>query len=159
MLIIPVDMRNDMNIKIKKQTLHLESSVQLECIDVTDRVREALEQSGIREGSVTVFSPHTTMALVINHNEPMLMQDFMNVLYRLVPVDDNYAHDMFELRKGIRSDGRSNGHAHCKAMLLPVSQTVPIERGRMVLSSQQSILAVELDGSRKREIIVQIMGI
>lgn len=147
-----------MNIKIKKQVLTLESSAQLECIDITEKVRDAIDVSGIREGSAVIFSPHTTLSLVINHNEPMLVQDFMSLLYRLVPVDDNYAHDMFELRKGIRSDGRSNGHAHCKAMLLPSSQVVPIEKGRMLLSPQQSILAVELDGSRKREIIVQIMG-
>ena len=148
-----------MNITIKKQVVSFESSAQLECIDVTEKVRDAVDASGVREGSALVFSPHTTLSVVVNHNEPMLMQDFLSLLYRLVPVDDNYAHDMFELRKGIRSDGRSNGHAHCKAMLLPSSQMVPIEKGRMLLSPQQSILAVELDGSRKREIVVHIMGI
>lgn len=145
--------------KIKKQIVSFESSAQLEGIDITEKVRDVVDASGIREGSVLIFSSHTTLSLVINHNEPMLMQDFMSLLYRLVPVDDNYAHDMFELKKGIRSDGRSNGHAHCKAMLLPSSQMIPIEKGHMLLSPQQSILAVELDGSRKREIIVHVTGI
>ncbi|NTV41637.1 MAG: YjbQ family protein, partial [Candidatus Moranbacteria bacterium] len=118
-----------------------------------------LDASEIREGSLLVFAPHTTMGIVINHNEPMLMQDFMRVLYKLVPMDDRYSHDLFELRKSSKSDGRSNGHSHCKSFLLGISQTIPIEKGKLMIGSKQSIFALEFDGSRKRDITVQVMGI
>jgi secondary thiamine-phosphate synthase enzyme len=148
-----------MDIKIHKQKIDIESSTQIEFFDITEKVQEIVTASGVREGSVLVFTPHTTMGVVINHNEPMLVQDFMRVLYRLAPMDDRYSHDLFELKKTSHSDGRSNGHSHCKSFLTGVSQTVPIEKGKLLITSKQSIFAVEFDGSRKRDIIVQVMGI
>ncbi|NTW27627.1 MAG: YjbQ family protein [Candidatus Moranbacteria bacterium] len=147
------------NIKIHKQKIDLESKNQIEFFDVTENVQEIINTSGVREGSALIFAPHTTMGVVINHNEPMLMQDFMRVLYKLAPMDDRYSHDLFELRKTVKSDGRSNGHSHCKSFLIGVSQNIPIEKGKLLLTEKQSIFAVEFDGARKRDIIVQIMGI
>ena len=144
--------------KIYKQTIEVESKTQIEFFDITVKVQDVLEKSGIREGILLVFAPHTTMSIVINHNEPMLVQDFMRVLYKLVPMDDQYSHDLFELRKGSKSDGRSNGHSHCKSFLLGVSQTIPVERGKLLIGSRQSVFAIEFDGSRKRDITIQVMG-
>jgi len=148
-----------MDIKIYKQKIEIESKTQIEFNDITEKVQKVVDDSGIREGNVTIFAPHTTMGIVINHNEPMLVQDFMRVLYKIVPMDDRYSHDLFELRKGNKSDGRSNGHSHCKSFLTGVSQNVPVEKGKMVLTEKQNIFAIEFDGARKREIIVQVMGI
>jgi secondary thiamine-phosphate synthase enzyme len=148
-----------MDIKIKKQVINLQSSTQIEFIDITEKVQEIVDKSGIREGSVVIYVPHTTMAVVVNHNEPMLMQDFMRVLYRLVPMDDRYSHDLFELKKGNKSDGRSNGHSHCKSLLLGTSQTILLDKGKMILTEKQSVFVVEFDGARKRDVVVQIMGI
>ena len=145
--------------KIYKQKIEVESKTQIEFFDITTQVQEVLDASGIREGMLLVFAPHTTMGIAINHNEPMLVQDFMRVLYKLVPMDDRYSHDLFELRKASKSDGRSNGHSHCKSFLLGISQSVPIEKGKLLISSNQSIFAIEFDGSRKRDIMIQIMGI
>ncbi len=145
--------------KIYKQKIEVESKTQIEFFDITTQVQEVIDTSGIREGSLLVFAPHTTMGISINHNEPMLIQDFMRILYKLVPMDDRYSHDLFELRKNSKSDARSNGHSHCKSFLLGVSQTVPVEKGKMLLSSNQSIFAIEFDGSRKRDLIVQVIGI
>lgn len=148
-----------MNIKIHKQKIDLESRTQIEFFDVTDQVQDIIEASGVREGNVVVFAPHTTMGIVINHNEPMLIQDFMRVLYKVVPMDDRYSHDLFELRKTSQSDGRSNGHSHCKSFLVGISQTIPIEKGKLLITGKQSIFAIEFDGARKRDITVQVMGI
>lgn len=145
--------------KVHKQKIDLESKTQIEFFDVTSQVQDIVDASGVREGTALVFAPHTTMAVVINHNEPMLLQDFMRVLYKIVPMDDRYSHDLFELRKSSKSDGRSNGHSHCKSFLMGVSQTIPIEKGKLLITPKQSIFAVEFDGSRKRDIIVQVMGI
>jgi secondary thiamine-phosphate synthase enzyme len=99
------------------------------------------------------------MSVVINHYETMLLQDFMRVLYRTVPVDGQYSHDMFELRRGSDSDGRSNGHSHCKALLIDNSKTVPVERGKLVLGPHQSVIALEFDGARKRDLFIQVIGL
>lgn len=148
-----------MDVKVFKQKIDLESKNQIEFFDVTEQVQKIVDDSAVREGNVVIFAPHTTMGVVINHNEPMLMQDFMRILYKLAPMDDRYSHDLFELRKASKSDGRSNGHSHCKSFLIGVSQTVPVEKGKLLLGSKQSIFAVEFDGARKRDMVVQVMGI
>lgn len=144
--------------KTFRQKINLESTTQIEFLDITEKVEETVEKSGIREGQVLVYSPHTTGSIVVNHNEPMLIQDFMRVLYRLVPVSDRYSHDLFEINRSNVSDGRSNGHSHCKAMLLGTSQSLPLEKGRLILTEKQSIFFVEMDGARKREVIIQVIG-
>ncbi len=144
--------------KIIKKEVKINSKKQIEFIDVTDNVQEVIDATGIREGQVLIYVPHTTMGLAINHNEPMLLQDFARMLYRIAPIDDQYSHDLFELKKTTQSDGRSNGHSHCKQILLGASQVVPIEKGKMVLTERQSIFAVEFDGARKRNFFVQVLG-
>lgn len=136
----------------------VESTTQIEFADITDQVAEIVESSGIRNGIVLVYAPHTTMSITINHSESMLVQDFMRMLYRIVPVDDQYSHDLFELRRDRKADGRSNGHSHCKALLLGTSESIPIQKGKMLLSELQNIFAVDFDGARKRNITVYIQG-
>ncbi len=144
--------------KIYKQKFELESTTQIEFLNITDKVQEIIDNSGIREGQVVIYSPHTTMGIMLNHNEPMLLQDFLKVFHRLIPVDSQYSHDLFELRRGRMADGRSNGQAHCQTMLIGVSETIPIEKGKIMITERQSIFAVEFDGSRKRDIVVQVVG-
>lgn len=148
-----------MEIKIYKQKLNIESATQIEFVDITEQVQEVVEKSGVRQGQVLVYVPHTTMGVAINHNEPMLMQDFMRILYKLVPMDDRYSHDLFELKKNSKSDGRSNGHSHCKSLLLGTSETIPVDGGKLMIPESQSIFAIDFDGARKRDVIVQVMGI
>ncbi|MEI7749380.1 MAG: secondary thiamine-phosphate synthase enzyme YjbQ [Candidatus Moraniibacteriota bacterium] len=144
--------------KIFRERIEFETKTQIEFVNITDRVAEVVEKSGIREGQVTVFSPHTTVSVIINHNEPLLLQDFMRVLYRVAPIDDRYTHDLFELSRGTKSDGRSNGHSHCKALMLGSSETIPVERGHLLLTDRQTVFAVEFDGSRRRDLIIQVIG-
>lgn len=145
--------------KIYKQKLEIKSTTQTEFIDISDQVHEVVSNSGVREGQVLVYSPHTTASIILNHNEPLLLQDFMMTLHRLVPVSDRYSHDLFELNRPKASDGRSNGHSHCKCMILGVSATIPVEKGKMMLTEKQAVFFVELDGARGRDVIVQVMGI
>lgn len=145
--------------KIHKETIEFETKSQIEFINVTDHIQTCIDNSGIREGQVLVYSQHTTMGVGINHDESMLKQDFMRMLYRLVPVDDQYSHDLFELRRNSGSDGRSNGHSHCKTLLMGNSETLPVERGKLFLGEKQSVFAVEFDGARKRDLLIQVIGI
>ncbi len=141
-----------------KEKISFKSSAEVEFIDITDAVQRVVDASGIREGHVFVFVQHTTMGIVINHNEPMLLQDFMRVLYHIAPQDERYSHDMFELRKNNKTDGRSNGHSHCKALVVGTHVFVPIEGGKVMLSNIQSILAIDFDGARNRDAIVTVTG-
>lgn len=145
--------------KIHKERIDLESKTQIEFMDITNQAQEIVDRSGIREGQALIYVPHTTMGIAINHNESMLIQDFMRILYKIVPVDEQYSHDLFELRRASGSDGRSNGHSHCKAILLGNSETIPVEKGKLLLTERQNIFAVEFDGSRKRDVFVQVIGL
>lgn len=145
--------------KVYSQKIETKSTSQIEFIDITNKVEGVIANSGVREGQVLIYSPHTSASIVVNHNEPMLIQDFMRVLYRLIPVGDRYSHDLFEIGRAKTSDGRSNGHSHCKNLLLGVSETLPIEKGKVMLTEKQNIFLVELDGARTRDVVVQVIGL
>ncbi|MBI3231716.1 MAG: YjbQ family protein [Candidatus Doudnabacteria bacterium] len=95
--------------------IFLQTKKQFEMIDITAHVKTAVIESGIQAGQAVVFCPHTTAAIRLNHNEPLLIQDIMKTLYRLVPLDQPYAHDLFEVRQNVAAGERSNGHAHVKS--------------------------------------------
>lgn len=145
--------------KIHTRKIEIKSKSQIEFIDITDKVEEVISNSGVREGQVLVYSPHTSASISVNQNEPMLIHDFMRILYKVAPIGDRYSHDLFEISKSKNSDGRSNGHSHCKSIILGISETIPIEKGRMMLTERQNIFLVELDGSRTRDVVVQVIGL
>lgn len=138
--------------------IDLESHKQFELINITSNVRALIAESGITQGQAVVFSPHTTASVRLNHNEPLLMQDILKALYRLVPHDISYNHDLFELREEVFPNERSNGHAHVKAFLMGSSESLIIEQGSLVLGEKQSIFFVELDGGRKRSVYIKAIG-
>ncbi len=144
--------------KIYTEKLKVESKSQIEFIDITSDVMEIVKKAGIKEGMLNVFSPHTTAAVCINQNEPLLIQDFQRLLYRIAPIDERYSHDLFELKKGSASDGRSNGHSHAKNIILGVNMQLPVSKGQAILGERQSLFLVELDGGRLRHYWVQVMG-
>ncbi|MDE2311782.1 MAG: secondary thiamine-phosphate synthase enzyme YjbQ [Patescibacteria group bacterium] len=144
--------------KIHSQTISLETKKQFELVDVTSYIQNAVTDAGIKEGMVTIFCPHTTASVRLNHNEPLLIQDIMKTLYRLVPLDISYSHDLFEVRQNVAPNERSNGHAHVKAFLLGSSESLIVEKGRIVTGPMQSLFFVELDGGRERELKVKVIG-
>ena len=144
--------------KIMQEKIKVKSEKVIDFVDVTQDVDDVLHKSGVRSGQVLVFSPHTTAGLALNDSEPMLIQDMTRTLNRLIPVDERFDHDLFELSKNNKSDGRSNGHSHCKNILLGTSETIPVIEGEMQLGNKQKIFFIELDGARERDFIVQITG-
>lgn len=138
--------------------LQLETKKQFEIVDFTQNVRMAVSESLVQNGTAVIFCPHTTAGIRLNHNEPLLMQDIMKMLYRVVPVDVSYSHDLFEVRQNIAANERSNGHAHVKSFLLGSSESLIIENNQPLLGPKQSIFFVEMDGGRSREIWVRVMG-
>jgi secondary thiamine-phosphate synthase enzyme len=138
--------------------LQLQSKKQFELIDLTTHIQIAATQSGILNGTALVFCPHTTAAIRLNHNEPLLMQDFMKALYKLIPIDVSYSHDLFEVRQNVAANERSNGHAHVKAFLLGSSENLILQNGHILLGEKQSVFFVELDGGRDREVYINFVG-
>lgn len=144
--------------KIFKKRISLESEKQIDFININEEVENVIEESGIKNGQVLVFSPHSTASIMLNHNEPMLMQDITRLLFRLSPTEERYSHDLFELNKKNKSDGRSNAHSHCKNVLLNCSENIILENGELLLGENQTIFFIDLDGARKRDYLVQVIG-
>lgn len=138
--------------------ISLTTQRQFEIVDVSKQVTDAIKQSKIKNGIVSVFSTHTTASIRINHLEPLLLQDIMKTMYRLAPLEGNYAHDFFEIRNEVQANERSNGHAHVKAFLLGSSETIPVSDQKMLLGFRQSVFFVELDGGRARNFTVTVIG-
>ena len=131
----------------------------MEFIDLTERIAALAADAGIQAGLVNIQSLHTTTAIVVNEHEPLLLDDFDALLARTAPRDAPYRHDDMEVRTVNLAPGeRPNGHAHCRALLLPTSALLNIAEGRLQLGRWQRIFLVELDGPRDREVSILIMG-
>lgn len=128
-------------------------------LDITEKVQGLVKEAGITQGIVTVFTRHTTAAIRINENEPLLLSDMEEFLKRLAPKDLYYRHNDFGIRtENMTEDECPNAHAHCQHLLLGASETIPVMEGKLALGRWQRIFLVELDRPREREVCVQIIG-
>ena len=133
---------------MKTTTFHVKTPSRDAFIDITPNVQEEVRASGIRDGTVTVYVPHTTAGVTINENaDPDVIHDVLLALDKAVPwTDPNYRH----------SEG--NSAAHVKSSLMGCQTTVPLVEGRMALGTWQSIFLTEFDGPRTRRVIVTVVG-
>ena len=140
--------------------LKLESERAPEFLDITEQVRRCVEDANVRNGFVLVYSKHTTAAIKVNENEPLLLQDMEQFLERMSPRNGEYQHNDFTIRTvNMTEDECPNGHAHCQHLLLGTSETIPILEGSMQVGRWQSIFMIELDHPRPREVVVQVLGL
>ncbi len=145
--------------KIKNKTIKIDTKKCLEFFDLTDEIDDFIKESGIKNGLVNVQTMHTTAMIIMNENEPLLLDDIRDNLMELAPVDHEYNHDNFDVRTvNMCDDECANGHSHCKAIYLTPSNTINLIGGNLQLGTWQRILFVELDRARPRKIQVQIMG-
>ena len=139
--------------------LRVETEKAPQFIDITDWVSQCVAQSEVRNGFAVVYSKHTTAAIKINENEPLLLEDMSRFLERLSPREGCYAHNDFSIRTvNMTPDEAPNGHAHLQHLLLGTSETVPVIDGLMQFGRYQSIFFIELDHPRPREVMVQVLG-
>lgn len=126
--------------------------------DITEQVEEAVEASGVLDGLAVVYSRHTTAAVRINENEPLLIHDMEDFLRRIAPADAEYRHNDFGIRTANMTEDESpNGHSHCLSLFLSSSETIPIEDGRLLLGTWQRVFLVELDHPRRRELLIKVI--
>lgn len=127
--------------------MDIQTTTRTEIIDITDRVRTVVKESGIKNGICIISTRHTTSSIIINENERGLKNDILDMLENLIPENKSYAHNQID----------NNAHAHLRAVLLGMNEIVPIEDGHLVLGTWQSIFFVELDGPRKRSVNIKIL--
>ncbi len=127
--------------------MDIQTTTQTELIDITDRVRAVVGESGIKDGICVISTRHSTGSIIINENERGLRNDILEMLENLIPENKSYAHNQID----------NNAHAHLRAVLLGMSETVPVEDGHLVLGTWQSIFFVELDGPRNRTVNIKIV--
>ncbi len=140
------------------KAISLQSKEQLDIIDITDKVGDFINEAAAKNGLINIQSLHTTAAVFVNENEPLLLKDFKKHLQQIAPDSGKYEHDNFAKRTvNMCEDECANGHAHCKALHLPSSVCLNIKEGKLQLGPWQRIMFIELDRARQRKIQVQIL--
>lgn len=130
-------------------------------LDLTEELERAIKDSGVTEGVVVAYCPHTTCALLINEWEDGALEDLRRRVLDLVPEDVYYAHDDLERRTQNldESHERRNGHAHVKAMLLSAtSHSIPVVAGAPALGRWQRLILFEMDDPKDRQVLFHVFG-
>lgn len=124
-------------------------------MDITPKVERVVRSTKLKDGQVLVFSRHTTAAVILQEKEKRLHKDLQQILSEFAPKNRNYRHS---LAPDHIQDKMPNGHSHCQHLMLGSSEIIPLAEGKMLLGTYQKIFLVELDRTRKREIVVQVTG-
>lgn len=139
--------------------LDVSTSTPTAFVDLTTRLARFVSRSGIRDGLLAVHTLHTTTAVVLNEDEPLLRDDFVRQMERLTPTDAAYAHDDPARRQvNVQPGERVNGHAHCRALNLGASLCLSVVDGALLLGRWQRVLFVDLDGPQLRQVAATIVG-
>ena len=127
--------------------ISVKTSSHTQFIDITSKVSEVLQKTGIKDGICTVFTPHTTAGITINENaDPDVPRDIIKEMGKVIPLNDGYDHI------------EGNSAAHIKSSLFGCSETVIIRNGSLMLGTWQSVFFCEFDGPRNRKVWVEIIG-
>ena len=106
--------------------LLVQSSTDPEFIDITDEIQEFVNKNKIMNGMCLVFSRHTTAAITLQENEPLLIEDLCSLLEKATPKHGQYKHNDFSVRTvNMHEDECPNGHSHCRQITLGSSETIP----------------------------------
>ncbi len=126
--------------------INVKTSARTQMIDITSKVQKVVQETGVKNGLVHVFSLHTTAAITINENaDPAVELDILKTINKVIPWDDHFKHM------------EGNSAAHIKVSLFGPSETIPLENGSMILGTWQSIFFCEFDGPRNRRVNIQII--
>lgn len=145
---------------IKNKMLEYKTKGEYEFEDITDEVIEFVEKSGVKNGLINVQSLHTTAAVIVNENEPLLIEDMKNNFRDIAKKDIYYGHNDFNIRTvnmcGL--DECKNGHSHCLNAYLTTSVTLNVVDSKVTLGQWQRVFLIELDHTRPRKVQMQILG-
>ena len=138
------------------ETISIETSSSFSCHSITNQIENIIESGTQLEGVVCVSGMHTTTALIVNELEERFILDLEKWLKELAPPLQGYKHDDLNLRDNIPEDEPKNAHAHMQALLLGNDVSVPFNDGKLQLGQYQDVILVELDGPRKRNVVISV---
>ena len=140
--------------KSKLEDFALQTTEKQQLINITPKVKEAVADSGIKNGFIGLFSQHTTAALTVSEFQNALLDDIAGFLRRVVEENLPYKHNSPEF-----SDcDRKNAASHLRSLLFSNSVVLPVSDGELVLGQFQSVILAEMDGPRERSLKVQFLG-
>ncbi len=141
---------------IKLEKIRVQTRKSEEFINITAEVEQVVAKSGVQNGLVNVMTTHTSSGLLVTEGIPCLEEDILTHLSRLFPEDENYHH-----RRYLDYDGRLgfNAPSHLKSVLGGINCSFPVENGKVVRGSRQTIYFVEYDGPLERTYMVQVLGV
>jgi len=134
--------------KVYHQSFEVSSSRRREIIDVTDMIEEIVSRSKVKNGICLIFLPHATAAIILEEGEPRLVKDVEASIEKLFPAGAGYEHDEID----------DNADAHLASGFIGQSRVYPVKDGKIVRGTWQRALLVELDGPRRREVCVTVLG-
>ncbi len=130
--------------------LDVPTQARCELVEITELVRSAVREQGVREGAALVYSPHTTAGITIQENaDPDVRRDLLLALENAVP--DQPPRDRYHHAEG-------NSPAHVKTSIVGSSQIVPVEGGELQLGTWQGIYLCEFDGPRRRQVQLRFLA-
>jgi len=130
-----------------KKEITFSTKNRYEFVDITEQVKRAVKESGIKQGICQIYTPHATCAIIINENyDPNVCTDTINALNNLIP-EGKWLHDRVD----------NNAAAHIKSAILGPSETIPINDGKLILGTWQSPMLCDFDGPRQRKVIINII--
>ena len=136
---------------VQTQSIQLETRGNADVVDITTPVARAVQETGLTNGTVTVFCPSATSAVTTLEYEPGCIKDLQRLFDEIADPERDYAHNA--------RWGDGNGHSHIRAALLGPSLTVPFVDGRLTLGTWQQIIYVDFDNRpRRRELVLQVVG-
>ena len=128
-------------------SVKVSTSQNVQMINIDHHVRDAIRESGVREGIAVVFVPHTTAGVTINENaDPDVVRDIVHETNKIVPFQDDYHH------------AEGNSAAHIKSSLFSASLTILVNEGNPVLGTWQSVFFCEFDGPRTRKVHIKVIA-
>ena len=117
-------------------------------VDITERVAQAVERSGVKDGVCHVFVPHTTAGVTINEGaDPAVAADVESHLAELVPKEALFEHE------------EGNSDSHIKTVLVGPSCAAPVRGGKLALGTWQAVFLCEWDGPRTRTVEVGVTSL
>ena len=124
-------------------------------IKITDELKKAVEESGIKNGQLLAETAHTTTGITVNEGLECLEHDMMQVMRKVVPVNNDYAHAHFLPTYGRTS---ANATGHLRGMLFGNHCHFIVKDGKLALGAAQDAYLVEMDGPQNRKVMISIIG-
>ena len=145
---------------ILSREFEIKTGGRFDAFDVTAEVEDTVSRSGVAHGSVLVFSPHTTCCVLVGPGGSDTERSLQATLDAIEPEDGYYAHDDLTIRtENLVDDEPANAPAHIlHAVVGKTSECIPVVDGKVVLGDEQRVLFVELDASRRRRYLIQVLG-